>query len=50
MPVLKTKATITMGATKGKPVIRLFISQFNKNKFLLQKGKQPSSLFTVIIV
>ena len=43
------KAMITE-TDRSKPVIRLFLNQQQKRKFLLLKGKQPDGLFTVIIL
>ena len=46
---ITVKATITM-TERSKPTLRLFLSQRQKNKFLLMKGTQPPGLFKIVIL
>ena len=49
MESIKTKATLTMGEGK-KLTLRLFLSQSQKEDFILEKGKQPSNMINIVIL
>ena len=47
----KVKGTITLKSrNEGLPVLRLFLTNRQKERLLLMKGKQPKNLIEIIIV